>query len=229
MFAGFTPAATGFLADLAANNERAWFLDNKPRYERDVIAPYRALLQAVSLGLAAREIPLGADPAKALFRIHRDVRFSKDKRPYKTNAGAILARDGGKSPDNGIVYIHLDPTGSFIAAGFYMPEPAKLGALREAIFVEPARFAAALEGLELSAEDSLTRLPRGYEEAAGTPMADWLRLKSFLIRKPVPDSVLFSPDLVSEIVDFAEAALPFLRFGWAALSTVDPADLKRRK
>ena len=234
MFAGFTPEATRFFAELSDNNERAWFLENKARYDNHVVAPFRALLEAVMLGLAAHEIPLGGDPAKALFRIHRDVRFSKDKRPYKTHAGAVLARDGGKSPDSGIVYIHLDPTGSFIAAGFYMPEPAKLGAIREAIFVEPQRFQSVLDdlaqaGLALSAEESLTRLPRGYEEAAGSSVEGVLKLKSFLIRKNVPDALLTSPDLAGEVVSFAAAALPLLRFGWQALTTVDPADLKRRK
>ena len=108
-----------------------------------------------------------------------------------------------------MVYIHLDPTGSFIAAGFYMPEPAKLGAIREAIFVEPQRFQAVLDdlakaGLELSAEDTLTRLPRGYEEAAGSPAERVLKLKSFLIRKNLSESVLLSPGLVGEVVDFAD-------------------------
>jgi uncharacterized protein (TIGR02453 family) len=234
VFSGFTQEATRFFADLDANNERAWFLENKARYETHVVAPFRALLEATILGLAAREIPLGGDPAKALFRIHRDVRFSKDKRPYKTHAGAVLARDGGKSPDGGIVYIHLDPTGSFLAAGFYQPDPAKLGAIREAIFVEPARFQAvrddlAKSGLDLSPEESLIRLPRGYEEAAGTPMEGMLKQKSYLVRKPLTEEELFSPGLPGAVVDFAEAAHELLRFGWAALATVDPADIKRRK
>jgi uncharacterized protein (TIGR02453 family) len=234
MFDGFPQDALRFFVELNANNERAWFLDNKQRYETQVVAPFRALLEGAIVGLAARGIPLGGDPAKALFRIHRDVRFSKDKRPYKTHAGAVLARDGGKSPDGGIVYIHLDPAGSFLAAGFYQPEPAKLGAIREAIFVEPARFQAVLDdlaksGLDLSPEESLTRLPRGYEEAAGTPMEGVLKRKSFLVRKPLAEAALASPELAGDVVAFAEAALPLLRFGWQALTTVDPADLKRRK
>ncbi len=233
-FTGFTPAATGFFMELAANNARAWFLDHKSDYERDVVAPFRALLAAVTVGCAARDIPLGCDPAKALFRIHRDVRFSKDKTPYKTHAGAVLSRDGGKSPDGGIVYVHLAPGGSFMAAGFYNPEPVKLSAIREAIFTEPQRFEQVLadlatHGLDLSHEESLTRLPKGFEEAAGQKMADWLKLKSFLLRRPVPEALLFSSDLVGAVVDFAEATLPLLRFGWNALSVIDPTDLKRQK
>ena len=233
-FAGFTPAALDFFTELAANNDRAWFTEHRARYERDVLDPLRAMLAATILGLAAQEIPLGGDPGKAIFRIHRDVRFSKDKRPYKTHAGAVLARDGGKSPDGGIVYFHLAPEGCFMAAGFYLPEPAKLGAIREAIFVEPTRFQSVLDslaalGLTLSTEDSLTRLPRGYEDAAGQPSADWLKLKSYLIRQPLTPAQIFSADLPQTLTRFAAAALPLLQFGWQALTTVDPADLKRRK
>lgn len=234
MFQGFPPDALTFFEELAAHNERTWFLDNKARYETSVVAPFRALLQAVLLGCAARDIPLGGDPAKALFRIHRDVRFSADKTPYKTHAGSVLTRDGGKSPDGGIVYVHLAPYGSFVASGFYHPDPPRLGALREAIFTEPARFAEieaglADHGLTLDTEDRLTRLPRGYEEAAGTPVAETLRLKSFVVRRALRADELASPDLPARIVDFAAQALPLLRFGWQALSVLDPTDLKRQK
>ncbi len=234
MFAGFPPDALGFLSELAANNERAWFQANKPRYEAAVVAPFRALLEAVILGCAARDIPLSGDPAKALFRIHRDVRFSADKRPYKTHAGAVLARDGGRSPDGGIVYVHVAPEGSFLASGFYAPDAPRLGALREAIFVEPSKFAAieaelAAQGLSLDDTERLTRLPRGYEAAAGQKVADTLRLKSFIVRRALQPDDLASPDLPGRIVDFAEQALPLLRFGWQALSVLDPTDLKRQK
>ncbi len=233
-FAGFSPAALGFFTDLAANNDRAWFTDNKPRYERVVLEPLRALLGAAIVGLAARDIPLGNDPAKAIFRIHRDVRFSKDKSPYKTHAGAVLARDGGKSPDGGIVYFHLAPEGCFMAAGFYVPEPARLSALREASFVEPLRFQAILDdlarhGLELSDEESLTRLPRGYEDATGENLVAWLKLKSYLVRRKLSEQEVFSADLPQKLIDFAGACMPLLRFGWQALATIDPSDLKRQK
>jgi uncharacterized protein (TIGR02453 family) len=234
MFNGFTPAALAFFRDLAANNNKPWFLEHKADYDTLVVAPFRELLKDVGLGCAARDIPLGSDPAKALFRIYRDVRFSKDKTPYKTNAGAALTRDGGKSGDNGVLYIHLAPEGSFIASGFYHPEPVKLGAIREAIFTEPARFAAVLDGLAqhglaLSDDDKLTRLPKGYEDAAGQPMAEALKHKSFVTSRQLPEQLLSSPDLVSALVDFAGLALPLLRFGWNALSVIDPTDLKRAK
>ena len=89
-FSGFRPAAYDFLAGLAANNNRDWFGEHKPTYEAEVITPFRLLLADVISALAAAEIPLTGDPAKAIFRIHRDVRFSKDKLPYKIHAGGSI-------------------------------------------------------------------------------------------------------------------------------------------
>lgn len=230
-FEGFAPGCLDFLRDLAANNERAWFLANKPVYEREVLAPLRLLLAEVISGLAAREIPLTGSPEKSVFRIHRDVRFSHDKLPYKTHAGAVLTRDGSKTM-LGLLYIHLAPEGCFTAAGFYHPEREQLGALREAIYTDPARFAGVTSdlvrhGLQLGAEERLTRLPRGYEEATDPAMIAALKLKSFVARRPLTN--IDGPAMVTDILDFAAAAEPLLRFGWNALSVLDPTDLKRQR
>jgi uncharacterized protein (TIGR02453 family) len=232
-FTGFPAATTAFLADLAANNNREWFMANKPVYEREVIAPFRLLLADVISALAAREVPLSGDPAKAIFRIHRDVRFSREKTPYKTHAGAVLSRNGGKV-HAGVVYIHIEPKGSFLAAGFWQPEREALGAWREAIYTEPKRFADVQAGLlaaklPLDTADSLTRTPRGFEDAVGTEIEPALRLKSFLVRRPIPPSRLARAGLVSDVVKFTEQALPLLEFGWNALSVLDPTDLKRQR
>lgn len=232
-FTGFTPAATDFLRDLADNNERAWFTEHKPLYERDVVAPFRLLLTALIPALAIRDLPLTCDPAKSLFRIHRDVRFSNDKRPYKTHAGAVLTRDGAKG-SSGLLYIHLAPGGSFMASGFHTPDREPLGALREAIYTEPERFAvvqSALQeaGLALDEAETLVRMPRGFEDAAGGPSAAALRLKSFVVYRPIAPARLASPKLIDDIVAFTEQALPLLRFGWSALSVLDPTALTRQK
>ena len=232
-FTGFPAAATAFLTELAANNNREWFMANKAVYEREVIAPFRLLLADVISELAARELPVSGDPAKAIFRIHRDVRFSKEKTPYKTHAGAVLSRNGGKV-HAGVVYIHVDPAGSFLAAGFWQPEREALGALREAIYTEPQRFADVQAGLraaklKLDDSDSLTRTPRGFEDAVGTSAEAALRLKSFMVRRPVTSARLGSAKLVGDVVSFAEQALPLLQFGWNAISVLDPTDLKRQR
>src|SRR6188474_3688050 len=103
-FNGFSPEAIQFLADLAANNERSWFQPRKAEYERLLKEPLEQLIAALAERFEARGIPLRADPAKSPFRIYRDVRFSKDKSPYKTNMGASFPWTGeraGESDDVG--------------------------------------------------------------------------------------------------------------------------------
>ena len=228
-FAGFPPETMTFLSGLAANNDKAWFTAHKADYERHVLAPFRLLLAEVISGLAARGIPITGDPVKSIFRIYRDVRFSADKTPYKTHAGAALTRDGIKS-GVGVIYIHIDPTGCFVASGFYHPDKDQLGALREAIYTEPQRFLdlqaeMAAAGLSFDTEDSLSRQPRGFEEASDPAILAALRLKSFVVRKAVAPGA----GMVGEVLGFAEAAHGLLRFGWAALRVLDPTDLKRQK
>ncbi len=232
-FKGFRPEANAFLTELAANNNREWFLAHKAVYEEAVVAPFRLLLADVISALAARDLPITGDPQKAIFRVHRDVRFSKDKTPYKTHAGAALSRPGG-GVHGGVIYIHVEPTGSFLAAGFWNPEREALGALREAIYTQPQRFADIEAGLakaklKIDATESLTRLPRGFEEAEGEALQAALRLKSFTLSRPITPARLSSAKLVGDIVTFTEQALPLLQFGWNALSVLDPTDLKRQK
>jgi uncharacterized protein (TIGR02453 family) len=220
-FTGFPKAATQFFRDLAANMDRAWFNANKETYERAVKAPMGALVTDLAAELARRGIPLTGDPARALFRIHRDVRFSRDKAPYKTHAGAVLTRDGRKETP-GLLYIHVDPTGSFLAAGFYHAAPPQLARLRDAIAYRPDEFLALeralhARGLEFSREEQMTRLPRGYEHAAASAVAWALRLRNLIVHRPLPAAALGRPALVGTIADFAAETLPLLEFGWDAL------------
>lgn len=222
-FAGFPPGALSFLRDLAANNDRAWFEPRKADYAALVLAPMRALVADMVAELARRRIPLSADPLKAVFRVHRDVRFSKDKSPYKTHCGAVLSPTGARDGAGGVLYLHLDPTGSFAAAGFYQPSPPMLEALRRAIVDEPDAFAAVLRpmqdlGADLRHEDALKRLPRGFESASGTPAADWVRQKHFVYQRALSPQDLAGPGLVATLGAFAEAAHPLLRFGWDAMA-----------
>lgn len=232
-FPGFRPAALAFLRDLAANNNRAWFLENKPVYEREVVAPFRLLLADVTSALATAGSKLTGDPAKAIFRIHRDVRFSKDKLPYKTNSGAVL-RKGGAGKFDGILYIHLDPAGCFLAAGFYLPEKEALEAIREAIYIDPARAGAlradlASHKLGFDMTETLIRMPRGFEEAVNSPVADLLRLKSFTVRRTISQADMAKPSVVQKITKFADDSAALLNFGWQALTVLDPTALTRRR
>jgi uncharacterized protein (TIGR02453 family) len=219
-FTGFRPAAFSFLRGLRDNNDPAWFKPRKAVYETEVLAPFRALVAAVGQALAEAGIPLSGDPVRSIFRIYRDVRFSPDKRLYKTHAGAVLTRSGGKR-DPGLLYLHLEPGASMVAAGFWHPEPPLLTRLRRAMVADPDGFAAIADGLAeagspISSDDALTRLPRGFEAAKGTPVEDYVCWKSLTAHAPLRNKDMQSPAVVDRIVEFARAALPLLEWGWAA-------------
>ena len=135
-FTGFRPEAIQFLADLAANNEREWFTPRKAEYERLLKAPLEALCRALDDAFRARGIPLEGDPTRSPFRIYRDVRFSKDKSPYKTNVAASFpwAEGGGSDGPHGFGesgnpggYFHMAPGEVYIGGGMWHPSTAKLG------------------------------------------------------------------------------------------------------
>jgi uncharacterized protein (TIGR02453 family) len=190
-------------------------------YEAEVLAPFRALVAAVGAALGDAGIPLAGDPLRSIFRIYRDVRFSPDKRLYKTHAGAVLTRSGGKR-DPGLLYLHLEPGESMVGAGFWHPEPPLLTRLRRAILGDPDRFveiadALMAAGCPVSSDSTLTRPPRGFEAAKGTPVADYVCWKSFTAHAALTDREMQSPAVVDHIVDFARLALPLLEWGWAAI------------
>jgi len=219
-FTGFRPAAFTFFRGLRRNNDPAWFKPRKPLYEAEVLAPFRALVGAVGAALGEAGIPLAGDPMRSIFRIYRDVRFSADKRLYKTHAGAVLTRSGGKR-DPGLLYLHLEPGESMVGAGFWHPEPQLLARLRRAILGDSDVFLEIADGLAaagspISSDATLTRPPRGFEAAKGTPVADYVCWKSFTAHAALSDKEMQSPAVVDHIVDFARMALPLLEWGWAA-------------
>jgi uncharacterized protein (TIGR02453 family) len=220
-FTGFTPKALQFFHDLARYQDRQWFEQQKSVYEKEVVQPMEALITALLPELARRGVPVTADPKRAMFRIHRDVRFSRDKSPYKTHAGAVLTRDGTKKSP-GLLYVHVSPEGSFTAAGFYHPEPDQLAALRRAIAGSSERFLALEKTLQkgrltLSRGEALQRLPRGFEDVPAGPAAEAVKLKSLVVHRDLSEDALGRPRLVKDIAEFAQAAFPLLSFGWEAL------------
>jgi len=232
-FVGFRPAAFKFFRGLAKHNDPLWFKPRKAIYDAEVLAPFRALLLALTQALEAVGIPLVGDPGRGIFRIYRDVRFSANKQLYKTHQGAVLTRSGGKG-DPGLLYVHFEPGASMIGAGFWHPEPALLAKLRGAIMGDPAEFLAIAErltglGYTVSCENErLTRSPRGFEAAKGTAIADYVCWKNFIVDTGIGDDDMQSPDLVGRIVDFALAAKPLLDWGWAAESDDIPPPLALR-
>jgi uncharacterized protein (TIGR02453 family) len=219
-YAHFAEKMSAFFKKLAANQDRDWFLAHKARYETEVRDPLRDLLADLNEELAKRGVPLACDPVKAIFRINRDFRFSKDKSPYKNNIAACLYHDGVKDSD-GLLYLHFSPEEMLVAAGFYGMEPAALTKLRQRIASKQTDWleveqALSKAGFELSDEQILKRLPKGFDAEKVEPVERALRLKSHTIRQPLTAKEIGKRNLVSRLGDFAETALPLLEFGWKA-------------
>jgi uncharacterized protein (TIGR02453 family) len=232
-FAGFRPAAFAFFSELQNNNDPTWFKPRKALYEAEVLTPFRQLIAAVGERLAQAGLPLAGDPRRGIFRIYRDVRFSPDKRLYKTHAGAVLTRSGGRR-DPGVLYIHVAPGESMVAAGFWHPEPVLLARLRRAVLSESDDFLAIVDGLAkadcpLTSDDKLSRPPRGFEAAKGTAVAEYVGWKSFTAHRMLSDTAMQSSALVDRIADFAHTVLPLLEWGWAAADDEVPPPLPIRK
>jgi len=218
-FAGFSQEALTFLRELKANNEAEWFKPRKAIYEEKVKAPLATLLAAIIDGALERKLPLTGDPIRSVFRIHRDIRFSRDKRPYKPNAGATLTRSGQRH-DPGLLYLHIEPGRCFLACGFWQPPQGLLDAWRKAMLVRPRKFlslARALDkkGLQLGGGEIRKKLPRGFEAAEGTAVAPYMLWNSFIVNQPMADEETMSPQLPDKALDFAQSCRPLLDYGWA--------------
>ncbi len=187
-FAGFSMRDLGFLTDLAANNDKAWFTAHRAAYDEGLKPAMGGLISALNIEFAARDLPFVGDANKNIFRIHRDVRFSKDKRPYKTHVSASLTREGDKMAP-GMVYVHVEPEGGpalafdpqtfdpldpstlpsakhyagggpFVAAGFYLWDRPLVDAFRKQIIADPKAWLAVEKALD----------DNGLELADGAPV-----------------------------------------------------------
>jgi len=220
-FQGFGPQAIPFLKALGFHQTKEWFEANRATYESELRGPMGDLVEDLALAFKQAGLPFQGDRKRSLFRINRDVRFSKDKSPYKTNAGAVMTRQGSKS-EPGLFYFHVSPEGCFTAAGFYDPEPQQLANLRAAMARDPKAWKRMLAklakaGLAPSNDYSLTRLPRGFEATDDEELAAGLKMKSIVVMKPISDKLIASPKLIPELTSFARDALPLLEWGWAAV------------
>lgn len=225
-FTRFRPEALTFLRALKRHNEKPWFEANRPRYEAEVLGPLKLLSEELDVRFARLAPEFVAPPKRALFRIHRDVRFSKDKSPYKTHAALwVFHRDAGRGVGRDAhggagFYFHLEPGASLVAAGFWMPPRPLLNRLRERIVEEQRAFERIVKAPAFTrrfgglTEDDpgamLTRVPRGW--AADHPAARWLRFNSFTASRQLSDAEATSPRLVDAILKDYAALLPLVRW-----------------
>ncbi|KAA9338452.1 DUF2461 domain-containing protein [Hymenobacter busanensis] len=212
------PATLAFLADLQANNAKPWFDAHRKPYEA-ARADFVALVTDVLADLQAADPAIAASnlqAKKAVFRINRDVRFSADKSPYKTNFGAWLNAGGRQAPTAGY-YLNIQPGGSFVAGGLYMPDAKLLAAIRQEIDYDLPVLEQLLAAPDfrryfngLSPETSLQRPPKGYD--AANPALPYLKLRSFTAVRPLPDAEVLAPTLRAQVADAFRSLHPLVAF-----------------
>ena len=212
----FTRKSFELLEGLAENNDKAWYADHKQDFENYLRQPFARILELASERLEDTETPLSGS-AKTMFRQHRDIRFSKDKSPYSTHVSGLLTPSGTKSEKEGVFYLHLDATGGMMACGFYQLKAAELAPIRDRIIDQPKLFADMLAqlaqaGLALSEDEKLKTMPQGYKEQDEHEHANYLKLKSFVIKTDLSRSVWLDDDLVERIVSYVNGCQALLEF-----------------
>jgi uncharacterized protein (TIGR02453 family) len=214
----FKPALFTFLEDLRAHNDRAWFEDHKGDYERDVREPALAFIEAMGPRLAAISPELTASAKKvggSMMRVHRDVRFSADKSPYKTNLGIQFRHSAGKDVHAPGLYVHVEPGEAFMAAGLWHPDKEPLAAIRRAIAADPDGWLAARDDPAFAAAwrlggEQAKRAPAGVDPAH--PLLDDLRRKDFIAVAQLAPKDVLSPGFPDRAAERFAAATPFMRF-----------------
>ncbi len=209
------PDTLQFLRDLAANNHKPWFDANKKRFEtakKDI----EQLVGEILVGVAKFEPTVADLKAKnCMFRIYRDVRFAKDKSPYKNNMGAWFSKGDKKSPHAGY-YIHVEPGNSFIAGGMYMPEAELLRNIRQEIDYNTDEFKAVIENPKFKKsfggldDYKLKTMPKGYPK--DHPEIEHLKQTSFVVSRKVTDAELLDKKFAAKAIADFETLYPFNAF-----------------
>ena len=219
----FSKQALTFFRGLARHNEKSWFEAHREEYESEVRAPMRELIEDLDTRFAQFAPEIGGDPKRSMFRINRDIRFSKDKSPYKTHAACWFhhlnaAHAVGAEADAGSAgyYFHLQPGGkSGLGAGIWRPPRPQLNKLRAAIADDPKGFDPIARSIPprfdgLDDEAVLKRMPRGYDE--DHPAAKWLRYQSFTSGRSMTDAEVTSDSLANLLATEYKALLPLVRW-----------------
>ncbi|MBL4802710.1 MAG: DUF2461 domain-containing protein [Emcibacter sp.] len=219
-FEGFKADFWQFFRDLKQNNNREWFAENKERYKDTVVAPVSAFISAVAPALRDISRHYNADPRPnkgSMFRIYRDVRFSKDKRPYKEHAAAQFRHHMGKDAHAPGFYVHLEEGNIIYGGGIWTPPSDALGKIRQRIVDKPNKWQAVISDKGICDQfggirgDGLKRPPRGFD--ADSPHMDDLKRKSFFAMKNLGDTdVVMTSSFVDEVISTFEVATPLMHF-----------------
>ncbi len=214
------PGAFAFMRELREHNDRDWFTAHKKRYEADLRDPCLRLVAALGERLDTVCPAIEADPRPvggSMFRIYRDVRFSKDKSPYKTHTGLHLRHRGSTDDVHGPgIYIHLEPDEVFVACGLWQPAPASLGRIRDAIAGDAGAWRKAIEDKAFKAAfalgdgEKLKKPPAGYDPAH--PYLEDLKRRSFTASAPLSEEAATLPDFPDRVAALCAASTPFMAF-----------------
>lgn len=216
-----------FLKKLSKNNNKPWFDANRPAYQ-EARSNFELFIQKVIDSFGKQDASIAMLTAKeCMFRINRDVRFSKDKAPYKRNFAASINRGGKKSIYAGY-YFHMEPGNSFVGGGIWMPQPAEMQKIRQEIdycwpefkkIISSAKFTKTFNQLDRSAEFTLSKVPKGYEK--DNPAAEYLKLKSWVAMEQFTDAELSAADVVSKTVKVFATIQPLINFLNRSLNDTD--------
>jgi uncharacterized protein (TIGR02453 family) len=226
-FRGFPRAGFDFLRELKENNHRDWFQPRKEIYESEVKAPMTDLVEALNAEFARFAPEYITDPKRAMHRIYRDVRFSKNKDPYKTNSSASFHVSAEDKESMAGYYFSVSPFQIELAAGVYMPQPAQLLAIRTRIAAEFDEWKALVENKarkRIAGEvdgESLTRPPKGFPK--GHPADFWIRKKQWLYwDTSLEPELAFHPRIAKEFARRFEAMYPVIQFLNGAMAPKRP-------
>ena len=213
----FTKDLFHFLGELALNNEREWFKENQSRYEAHVREPARAFIRAFAPHLRKISKHLVANDAKvggSLMRIHRDVRFGKDKTPYKTNLGIQFRHEAGKDVHAPGLYVHVEPDSIFLGAGMWQPDGPSLAAIRKTIVEKPSAWKRVTGEARFKRRwefggDSLKRAPRGFDP--DHPLIEDLKRKSHIATLELTPNAVSRRGFVEKVAEAFQEAKPYMR------------------
>ena len=216
-FRGFPKEGIAFLRRLKRNNNRPWFDEHKHEYEDLVKAPMQSLVASLRPPFERFASEYELNPRRALFRVYRDTRFSKDKTPYKTHVAAhFVLRGAPKGFLGSGYYVHVEPGEAYAGAGIYMPENDQLKKIRAAIdrngddflsVIRARRFVKTFGRLD---GNRLQRMPQGYSD--DHPMGEWLKLKQFFAGVSMPESKAHRASFVRDVAAVCETATPLVHF-----------------
>ena len=213
-----------FIRDLKKNNHKEWFHANRSRYEESR-SEFLVFIQHLINEIQVFDPTVGgAEPKSAIFRINRDIRFSKDKSPYKTNFGAFIV-PGGKKSGNAGYYFHLDPEGTFAGGGVYHPEAPVLKKVRNEIFENGEEFRAIIQDSRFRErfgemyDDRLKTPPKGFPR--DSEHMDLLQYKSYIVSCPYEPDLVRSDQLLETVAGDFRLMYPLIRFINFALGTED--------